>query len=90
MLWVSGRSPTFPAGIHAHGTTTGGASYDGTTLRVPLRLEPVDPPVLRSELLDHPVLQGTEVLRMPAGSNPSYLTRAELDALLTGWPQLHR
>ncbi|MDR7361052.1 hypothetical protein [Nocardioides marmoribigeumensis] len=90
LLWVSGRSPTLPAGIHAHGTTTGRASYDGTTLRVPLRLEPVDPHVLRPELLDHPVLRGAEVLRMPAGGNPSYLRRAELDALLTGWPQLHR
>ena len=72
------------------GLTTGAASYDGTRLAVPLRLEPVDPPVLRNDLLDHPVLGGAEVLRMPAGSNPSYLTREQLDALRAGWPQVDR
>ena len=66
------------------------AAYDGGQVRVPLRLEPVAPPVLRAELLDHPVLQGAEVLRMPAGSNPSYLTVEELAALEEGSPQLRR
>jgi hypothetical protein len=90
LLWVSGRSTATPAGIHAHGTTTGRAVHDGTALRVPLRLAPVQPPVLRSELLEHPVLRGAEVLRMPAGSNPSYLTRDELAALRRDWPRLDR
>ena len=86
LLWVSGRS----AGIRAAGVTTGPASYDGSQLSVPLRLQPVDPPVQRAELLEHPVLRDAEVLRMPAGSNPSYLTREQLDALTAAWPQLRR
>lgn len=50
-------------------------------LDVPLRLEPVDPPVLRADLLADPVLSRLEVVRMPAGSNPSYLSREELARL---------
>jgi hypothetical protein len=88
LLWVSGRSATTPAGVHAQGVTTGVARYDGSSISVPLTLEPVEPPVPRALLLDHPVLSGIEVLRMPAGSNPSYLTREQLAALSTGWPQV--
>jgi hypothetical protein len=90
LLWVSGRDPSTPAGVHARGVTAGPAAYDGSQVRVPLRLEPVVPPVLRAEMLDHLVLRGAEVLRMPAGSNPSYLTLDELAALEEGWPQLRR
>lgn len=77
LLWVSGNAPGLPAGIYAHGRTTGLAS-DGA---IPVRLSPLLPPLLRSELLGHPVLSGMEVLRMPAGSNPSYVTRGQLAAL---------
>jgi hypothetical protein len=90
LLWVSGRDASTPAGIHARGVTTGSAAYGEDQVRVPLRLEPVDPPVRRADLFGHPVLQGAEVLRMPAGSNPSYLTVEELAALEQGWPQLRR
>ena len=55
---------------------------------VPLRLEPLVPPLLRSDLLDHPVLGRLEVVRMPAGSNPSYVTRAQLAALRELCPEL--
>jgi hypothetical protein len=79
LLWVSGSEPGLPAGIHAHGRTTGPAR-DGV---VPLVLDPLHDPLLRSELVEHPDLAGLEVLRMPAGSNPSYVTPEQL-AVLAG------
>ena len=48
---------------------------------MPLSLEPLEHPVLRTELLTHPVLSALEVLRMPAGSNPSYLSVEQLAEL---------
>jgi hypothetical protein len=89
LLWVSGRDARTPAGLHAQGVTTGGADGSTGRLAVPVSLEPVSPPVLRSELVEHPVLSRSEVVRMPAGSNPSYLTREQLEALWDAWPQVH-
>lgn len=77
LLWVSGTRAEHPAGIHACGRTTGPAA-DGT---MPMRLLPLREPLLRSELVGHPELSSLEVLRMPAGSNPSYVTRAQLALL---------
>ena len=91
LVWVSGHDPVVPAGLHAQGRTAGlpAASDDGTgRLDLPVALGPLRPPVPRAELLGHPVLRRLEVLRMPAGSNPSHLTREELDALRAGWPQV--
>lgn len=84
LLWVSGAHPDHPAGVHAHGWTTGPAT-DGT---VPVALVPLRPPLLRRDLLGHPVLSGLEVLRMPAGSNPSYATPQQLAALVQLCPEL--
>jgi hypothetical protein len=84
LLWVSGRHREMPAGIYARGRTSGPAS--GGTM--PVVLEPLAMPVLRSELVGHPGLEGLEVLRMPAGSNPSYVTRAQLAALADLSPEL--
>lgn len=85
LLWVSGRDPRTPAGVHAAGLVTGAprpaAGGDERRLEVGLSLEPVDPPVLRADLLADPVLSRIEVIRMPAGSNPSYLSREELARL---------
>lgn len=78
LLWVSGSEPGLPAGIHAHGTTTGPAR-DGV---MPVALAPLADPLLRSELVGHPGLTSLEVLRMPAGSNPSYVTPRQLDVLV--------
>jgi hypothetical protein len=92
LFWISGDVAEHPAGIYAQGWTTGPAVPDpahhgsgAPALVVPVRLEPVDPPVLRSELRHHPELSAIEVLRMPAGSNPSYLTREQLDTLRREW-----
>ncbi|WP_210651224.1 hypothetical protein [Nocardioides sp. SYSU D00065] len=84
LLWVSGTEREMPAGLYARGVTTGPAASDV----VPMALEPLEHPVLRSELVAHPGLAAMEVLRMPAGSNPSYVTRAQLRLLGELSPEL--
>ena len=86
LLWVSGSEPGLPAGIHAHGRTTGPA-HDGV---IPMVLVPLDQPILRSELVGHPDLAALEVLRMPAGSNPSYVTPGQLGVLVGMCEELAR
>ena len=78
LLWVSGSEVEHPAGLYAHGRTTGPAR-DGV---MPILLAPLADPLLRSELVGHPDLAALEVLRMPAGSNPSYVTPQQLDVLV--------
>ncbi len=73
-------------GIYASGRLTGPVQEE--SLEVPVELRPIEPPVLRTELLGDPVLARIEVLRMPAGSNPSYLTAEELSGLTIGWPHV--
>jgi hypothetical protein len=80
LLWLSGRhSP----GVHALGvlaaavaTDAGGAPVVG--VRLTLLPEPVD----RAELLADPRVRDAEVLRMPAGSNPSWLSDRQFAAVL--------
>jgi hypothetical protein len=84
LLWLSGGD----AGFHAQGRTTGPAYDDGGRRAVPVEVRPLDPLVLRTALRAHPVLAGIEVLTMPAGSNPSYLSREQLRALRDGWSQV--
>lgn len=84
LLWVSGSEADQPAGLYAHGRTTGPAG-DGV---MPMVLAPLDDPLLRSELVGHPDLAAMEVLRMPAGSNPSYVTPEQLAVLAGMRPEL--
>lgn len=86
LLWVSGRA--LP-GVHAIGTVSGpvrergaddGADDGGPVL--PVRLTRLPDPVERSELLADPHFRSAEVLRMPAGSNPSWLSSAQFAAVL--------
>lgn len=89
LYWVSGRHADHPAGIHGRGEVLGPVVDDPEQGPVvPLRLHLVDPPVLRAELLDHPAVASLEVLRMPAGSKPSYVTVDQLTTLCAGWPRL--
>ena len=88
LLWISGGDREHPAGVYAAGHTTGAVSQDGPELSMPVRLEAVEP-VLRSELLGHPLLRDLEVIRMAAGSNPSYLDKAQYRTLRQTFPQLH-
>ena len=90
LLWVSGRDPRLLSGLHAAGHTTGsvGDSPEGPVM--PVRLAALVPPVARAALVEDPVLSGLEVLRMPAGSNPSYLDTDQYAALCVAFPQVDR
>ena len=89
LLWVSGGDRQHPSGIYAAGETTGAVWQGDSELTMPVRLRPVAPVVPRTELLEHPVLRGIEVVRMPAGSNPSYLDHAQYRTLRRAFPQVH-
>ena len=86
LLWVSGAEAAHPAGIYARGRTTGPVS-DGV---MPMRLVPLEEPLLRAELVGHPDLSSLEVLRMPAGSNPSFVTPPQLAVLVSMNEELAR
>ncbi len=88
LLWVSGGDPRHPSGIYAAGSTTGPVEIVGE-VSMPVRLRPVDPVVERAELLEDPHLRDLEVIRMPAGSNPSYVDRAQYRTLRRAFPHLH-
>ena len=101
LFWISGASKTHPAGLYAQGQTAGRATADVADdewvdpagrgqpkLIMPVKLRPLAAPVLRSDLLQHPSLRQIEVLRMAAGSNPSFVTPADLVALHSVWPQV--
>lgn len=85
LLWVSGTERGLPAGIYARGHTTGPAEAGV----MPVALTPLPVPLLRSELVGHPDLAAIEVLRMPAGSNPSFVTHEQLRVLAELCPDLH-
>lgn len=79
LLWVSGRhSP----GVHAVGRVTAPVDDDGDGPVLPVRLVRLDAPVPRAELLADARFRDAEVVRMPAGSNPSWVTAEQLTAVL--------
>jgi len=91
LLWVSGRDLRHPAGIHAAGRTTGPVRDSREGPVMPVRLRPVTPHVPRAALLADARLAGAEVLRVAAGSNPSYLDAEQYAALCEAFPQVdHR
>jgi hypothetical protein len=84
VLWVSGR---VAPGVHAVGTVTGPPREpddcdDDDRPVLPVRLTRLEAPVERGELLHDPDFRDAEVLRMPAGSNPSWLTADQLGTVL--------
>ena len=80
LLWVSGSDRAEPRpGLWATGRTAG--SVDSAQSTVELRLELLDDPVPRDIVAQVAGLEGLEVLRVPAGSNPSWVTAAEFTAL---------
>lgn len=84
LLWVSGRDRP---GVQAIGTLTGTATPVEASdpsrpeLKVSVELMLLEDPVARNALLADHVVAQAEVLRMPAGSNPSYLDYPTLAAL---------
>ncbi len=93
LLWVSGREQP---GVQALGRLASGAElpYEPDSgrreVQVRVLLRRLADPVPRSALLADHVLADAEVLRMPAGSNPSYLSPLLWGALreLLGHDQL--
>jgi hypothetical protein len=83
LLWVSGR--TAP-GVHALGEVTGEAEERDGGPVVPVRLTRLPAPVARADLLADPAARDAEVLRMPAGSNPSWLSPEQYAAVLAHLP----
>jgi len=71
LLWLSGRQDP---GVHAVGVLTGPPDGD---LVVEVALHRLVEPLPRASLLATP-FASAEVVRMPAGSNPSWLTAAQL------------
>ena len=90
LLWVSRGDPRYPRGIQANGRTTGPVVDSPEGPVMPVWLRPVTPVVPREALLADPVLADLEVLRMPAGSNPSYLDTTQYAALCAAFPQVDR
>ncbi len=74
LLWVSGRSAP---GVHAVGVLAAGPGEGDSGPEVVLDVTLLADPVPRAELLADPVASGAEVLRMPAGSNPSWLSAGQ-------------
>ena len=94
LLWVSGRDRP---GVHALGQLTGEVAEDGGgdggAPTVPVAFTLLDHPVPRAALLADPATREAEVLRMPAGSNPSWLSAGQYAAVLElagGDPALSR
>ncbi|ABS05687.1 hypothetical protein FHR75_003401 [Kineococcus radiotolerans] len=87
LLWVSGR---VRPGVAAVGRVVG---HPGADDRVEVELLPLAVPVARAELLGDGRFRDAEVVRMAAGSNPSYLRADQLaavrerldDAALAAW-----
>ena len=79
LLWVSGRDRP---GVHALGEVTGPVRETDGGPVVPVRLTRLAEPVDRAELLADPAARDAEVLRMPAGSNPSWLSAEQYAAVL--------
>jgi hypothetical protein len=79
LLWVSGRTDP---GVHALGELTAEPDEGSDGPVVGVRFTRLPSPVPRAELLDDPAAATAEVLRMPAGSNPSWLSAAEFAAVL--------
>jgi hypothetical protein len=79
LLWLSGRSRP---GVHALGELSGDVEDGPEGPVVPLRLALLHEPVPRADLLTDPRMREAEVLRMPAGSNPSWLSAGQFAAVL--------
>jgi hypothetical protein len=85
LFWASGSRGRLPYGIWGSGHLAGEPSLDPGDGRwhVPLDLVIADPArwVRRDDLRADPRLRDLEVLRQPQGSNPSYVTVAQMAGL---------
>lgn len=79
LLWVSGR---VDPGVHALGSVTAAPEEGDDGPVVPVQLTLLPDPLPRAELLADQAARDAEVLRMPAGSNPSWLSAGQFAAVL--------
>jgi hypothetical protein len=79
LLWLSGRESP---GVHALGAVCGAVEDRPEGPVVPVRLTLLADPVPRADLLADPRTRAAEVLQMPAGSNPSWLSAEQFAAVL--------
>jgi hypothetical protein len=79
LLWLSGRDRP---GVHALGEVAGPPGPDASGAVVSVRLTLLVEPVDRADLLADPAARDAEVLRMAAGSNPSWLSGPQYGAVL--------
>ena len=79
LLWLSGRDRP---GVHAVGEIADGVEDRADGPVVPVRLALLAEPVPRADLLADPRMRDAEVLRMPAGSTPSWLSAGQFAAVL--------
>jgi hypothetical protein len=79
LLWLSGRESP---GVHALGVVCGAVEDRPEGPVLPVRLTLLAEPVPRADLLADPRMRAAEVLRMPAGSNPSWLSAEQFTAVL--------
>lgn len=79
LLWVSGR---VDPGVHALGSLAAAPQEADGGPVVPVELTLLPDPLPRVALLADPMTRDTEVLRMPAGSNPSWLSESQFAAVL--------
>ena len=68
--------------MHALGSLTAPPQEADGGPVVPVELTLLPVPLPRAALLADPVTRDAEVLRMPAGSNPSWLSAAQFTAVL--------
>jgi hypothetical protein len=79
LLWLSGRDRP---GVHALGALCGSPDRDADGPVVAVRLTLLGEPVDRADLMADADARDAEVLRMPAGSNPSWLSATQYAAVL--------
>jgi hypothetical protein len=79
LLWLSGRDRP---GVHALGRLAAPPEPGPDGPEVVVRLTLLREPVARGDLLTDPDAHDAEVLRMPAGSNPSWLSPRQYAAVL--------
>jgi hypothetical protein len=81
LLWLSGRRQP---GVHGLGLLASGPepARDGARHAVDVVLHLLPDPVPRAELVLARDFAAAEVVRMPAGSNPSWLDHGQLRAVL--------
>ena len=81
LLWVSGRDRRYPRGLWGRGLVMAAAERTGSSLRIGLELSLGEEPMATDDELRGAGIDDLEVQRMPQGSNPSWVSREQLDRI---------